>query len=151
MMLEIINSRGCYASEDAKDGLKEHGSEHGLAHEDAYRIVQLAAFNAHRVSMFWRNLRKKQIESHEQAEEVFLKFAEHVVHVNTYDHLASIIANGCLTHTDELDLSEDEVNKWNEILKKIFSVKENVESWKEIFTISYQLRNEDALFEELEQ
>ncbi len=151
MMLEIINSRGCYASEDAKDWLKEYGVAHGLAHEDAYRIVQLAAFNAHQIGLFRQNLRKMQMESHKQVEEFFVKFKEHMAHVDTYDHLADIIANGCLTHTDELDLSEDEVNKWNEILKKIFADKRNFESWKEIFSISYHLRNEAILFEELEQ
>jgi len=149
MIMEIINSRGCYASEDAKDWLKEHGAEFGLSHEDAYRIVQLAAFNAHHVSLFRQNLRQGKIESYVQAEEVFAKVKEHVAHVNSYDHLAVIIANGNLIFSDELGLSEDDVSKWNEILRKIFMIKENVESFKEIFTITYQLREEETLFEEL--
>jgi len=146
MMMEIFNSRGCYASEDAKDWLKEHGAEFGLSHEDAYRIVQLAAFNAHKVSLFRQNLRQGKIESYVQVEEVYAKVTEHMAHVNSYDHLAVIIANGSLNYSDELDLSEDEVNKWNEILRKIFFVKENVESFKEIFSITYQLRGEEVLF-----
>ena len=154
MMIEIKNSRGCYASEDAKDWLKEHGAEFELPHEDAYRIVQLAAFNAHKVSLFRQNLRQGKIESYVQAEEVFAKLREQVAHVNSYDHsydhLAVIIANGSLNYSDELDLSEDEVSKWNEILRKIFTVKKNVESFKNIFSITYQLRGEDELFKKYE-
>lgn len=46
MMDEIAGSRGVYASEEAKDFLKVNLAPMGLSHEDAYRIVQLAAFNA---------------------------------------------------------------------------------------------------------
>ena len=45
MLLEIIDSRGCYASNEAKEVLRQLGVQYGLTTEDAYRIIQLAAFN----------------------------------------------------------------------------------------------------------
>src|SRR6185436_1031469 len=45
MALELEESRKCYASDEAKERLKEIAQPFGLSGEEAYRIVQLACFN----------------------------------------------------------------------------------------------------------
>jgi adenylosuccinate lyase len=151
MMIEIINSRGCYASEDAKDWLKEHGAKFGLAHEDAYRIVQLAAFNVFEVSMYRQNLRVNPLDSFEKAEKTLNTMYEQLRHAsdNAHTGIDDIIMDGKLTYTAELDIAPEEIERWNTILNELFDDFKNIESFKEIFSIKYQLRNEHFLFEEL--
>jgi len=120
MMKEIEGSKGCYASEDAKDWLKEKGSQFGLKHEDAYRIVQLAAFNAHWLKDV--NMSIKDLISQGKLQAM----------------------------PDNLETSAEEINSWQEKLKEIFSLPSNRESWEHIFEIQYHLRNEKYLFEEIE-
>ena len=119
MLKEIANSKGCYASEDAKDWLKEKGAQFGLKHEDAYRIVQLAAFNAH-----WLNGVNDSIK--ELISQAKLQ-----------------------PMPDNLEASAEEISVWLEKLKNIFALPANLESWNKIFEIDYHLRNEKYLFEEL--
>ena len=45
MLRELLDLRGCYAAAEAKEFLKEHGAVYELSAQDAYDIVQLAAFN----------------------------------------------------------------------------------------------------------
>ncbi|MCX6745549.1 MAG: lyase family protein [Candidatus Parcubacteria bacterium] len=151
MMIEIINSRGCYASEDAKDWLKEHGAELGLSHEDAYRIVQLAAFNVHEVSLYRQNLRANPSDSFEKAEKTLNTMYEQLRHAsdNAHTGIDDVIMDGKLTYTAELDITPEEIERWNTILNELFDDFKNIESFKEIFSIKYQLRNEHFLFEEL--
>jgi adenylosuccinate lyase len=121
MLKEIENSKGCYASEDAKDWLKQKGSQFGLKHEDAYRIVQLAAFNAHWLKGVNESI--KDLISQAKLQPM----------------------------PDNLDAGAEDVNFWREKLKEIFSVPANQKSWAQIFDIEYHLRNENYLFEELKQ
>jgi len=119
MMKEIENSKGCYASEDAKDWLKEKGSQFGLKHEDAYRIVQLAAFNAHWLKDVNESI--KDLISQAKLQPM----------------------------PENLEASPEEIGVWQEKLKNIFALPANQESWNKIFEIDYHLRNEKYLFEEL--
>jgi len=149
MMIEIINSRSCYASEDVKDWLKEKVAEYGLQHEDAYRMVQLAAFNCHQVSLFRENIRKRSIPSFDAAAGLYRSLLEHLRHTDDYVTLEEIIRNGKLVPSEELEASAEQVAQWNEILLRIFADEQNQQSFKQLFTIAYQLRNEHILFEEL--
>jgi adenylosuccinate lyase len=151
MMKEIIRSRGCYASEDAKDWLKKIGSEFELTHEAVYRLVQLACFNAHQISKIRSDLRSMPVASLEQAEKDIITMREEMQKeaLGNSRGLYVIISQAELVHTSELEIMAGEINGWNEVLRKIFSEGENLKSFKEIFSLEYQLRGEPALFKEL--
>ena len=149
MMIEIINSRGCYASEDAKDWLKEKVAEYGLRHEDAYRMVQLAAFNCHQVSLYRMNIRTHPIPSLSFAAGLYGTLQQQLRHVDNDVTLGEIIKNAKLVASEELETSAEQVASWNNVLARIFEDKKNCAEFDELFTIAYQLRGEDTLFEEL--
>jgi len=151
MMREIINSRGCYASEDVKDWLKKIGAEFELTHENVYRLVQLACFNVHQISRLRQSLRELQVASLSQAEKDLIDMQEEMQENPGQDvkGLFEIITQAGLVLTTELEVEEIEIETWNFILRKIFSEGDNLKSFKEIFTLKYQLRGEPALFEEL--
>jgi adenylosuccinate lyase len=144
MMLEIINSKGCYASEDAKDWLKEKFTELKLKHEDAYRIVQLASFRAHQVHEKRQDLRDKSFSSLSQADEfwqwIYIRFFEHV-------NIMDIIESGQLMPHSELEASQQEIDNWNDILQYLFMDGKTAESWKKLFSLEYQLRGEPYIFQ----
>lgn len=144
MMLEINNSRGCYASEDAKDWLKDRFAELGLKHEDAYRIVQLASFLAHQVDDERQALRSKPFDSLTEANE-FKKWLE-IQNFAELDIMDIIEDNKLAPHPD-LGASEEEIAKWNDVLAGLFLDSDNAESWERLFSLEYQLRGESAIFE----
>lgn len=147
MMKEIIGSRGCYASEDAKDFLKEKGAKYDLEHEDAYRIVQLASFMAHQVDMFRQSLRRKPAKSHNQAQILLNKLREHERHQDNDDSIQFIISQARLSAVPDFDYTEEQINAWNKVLRKIYKTKKNQEEWAKLFTVAYQLRGESILFD----
>jgi adenylosuccinate lyase len=147
MLLEIAESRGCYASSEAKEVLRELGVGHGLNTEDAYRIVQLAAFNAFEASEEIKDLRNSPPKSFEEADAMLLKFQQ--LQKTEVISIKDIIARGELKTSPELEATEKEIKRWNEILKKIFSNPENIERWNRIFQPSYLLKNEAKLFKEI--
>jgi adenylosuccinate lyase len=146
MLLEIAESRGCYASSEAKEVLRELGVGYGLNTEDAYRIVQLAAFNAFEASEEINDLRNNPPKSFEEANAMLLKFQQ--LQKTEVISIKDIIARGELKTSPELEATEKEIKRWNEVLKKIFSNPENIERWNRIFQPSYLLKNEAKLFEE---
>ena len=145
MMIEILNSKGCYASEEAKNWLKVKGAEYGLAHEDAYRIVQLAAFLAHLPDKSRQELRQNPPQSYQTAESNLKNLKIN----NQQKSIEIIIANGELEIISDLELNQKEINRWKEVLSKIFANKDNLAEWQNLFSISYHLRNEKYLFEDL--
>jgi hypothetical protein len=44
---------------------------------------------------------------------------------------------------------DQRVEDWNQILLLVFSTREIVQEWDKLFTITYQLKGEDYLFEQL--
>jgi len=149
MMIEIINSRGCYASEDIKDWLKEKVTEFKLGHEDAYRMVQLAAFNCHKVSLYRTNIRTHPIESLDLVAGIYSELKSHLRHTDDYITLGEILKNAMLEPSGELGASIKQVANWNNVLKEIFSNKQNCEEFGKLFDIAYHLRGENFLFEAL--
>ncbi len=147
MFQEIILSRGCYASEDAKDWLKERVAAFELAHEDAYRMVQVASFLAHQTSAQRQTIRGTKIESYEQAQELLVHNAD--AFITSADEIISIkeiIELADLRPWPELDIDQAKVNGWNSVLDKIFSCPENLQSWNQLFAFEYQLRGEPSIF-----
>lgn len=76
MLLQIVKTRGCYASADAKEFILEKGAKFGLAKQDAYRIVQLAAFNIHEPTEERKKYREQLPASIDEADSSLLGFKE---------------------------------------------------------------------------
>jgi len=147
MMREIINSRGCYASTEVKKFLAEKGVNFGLSAEEAYRIVQLAGFNAFSPSPRDIQIRQRLPISLMEADCVLSTFRERqsVEQISIED----IITEAKIEVSPELAARLEEVNKWNDILKRIFQDNANLVAFCHNFSISYLLRNEEIIFKEI--
>ncbi len=147
MLWEIINSRGCYASSEAKEVLKELGLPFDLTSEEAYRIVQLAAFNAFEPEGISHILRDSLPSSFIEADKWLLRLKHAEQQPPT--SIQTVIAKGQLKTSAQLEATEKDVSKWNDVLKKIFERPENRKRWDEVFLPSYLLRNEATLYREI--
>ena len=137
MLREIVNLRGCYASNHAKSFLKKNGFQV----EDAYRIVQLAAFNA------FRDIKITTQESFDFADSLACG-NEKMFHQELIS-IQEIISQGKLQVSDELEANNDKVEKWNSLLKELFKDENILVSWGEGFKPSYLLRNEKYLYRKI--
>jgi adenylosuccinate lyase len=146
MLLEVINSRGCYASGEAKTFLAERGVPFGLTAEEAYLIVQLAAFNAFRPQPDAEELRSGPPISFEVAEWWLARFQS--IKMKPPVSIQDIIIQGKLETSPELEASADEVARWNKILADIFRQEKNSAEFRAIFSVPYLLRNEKKLYQE---
>jgi adenylosuccinate lyase len=147
MLKEIINSRGTYASDEAKAFLAEHFSGEGVEAEAAYRVIQLAAFNVFEPRGFWAEARKNIPGNLEEAQALLEKgLKEPSVAV---ENIRDWISNARLEYTDTLDITEEQVRDYNRLLKTLFLRPGILEKWEEIFKITYLLKQEAYLFEEL--
>jgi adenylosuccinate lyase len=147
MFAEIIASCGCYAAGEAKEFLRHHGAKYGLPAEDAYRIVQLAAFNAFAPYKDAKELRLNPPTSFADAEKALLLFRDRCVYKSVSIH--RIISNSDLVVSDQLEADQDTVDRWNGLLKTIFSNADVCNKWDQIFTPSYLLKGEDTLYKEI--
>jgi len=147
MLWEVIDSRGCYASGEAKKFLAKKGVPFSLSSEEAYRIVQLAAFNVFEPSTEARQLRRNPPTSLDQANELLLRFqvAPRPVPVSIKD----IMLNGELKPSSELEATEANVQKWNEVLRQIFQDQGSTKEFHQIFSAPYLLRHEAKLYQEI--
>lgn len=148
MLLEVIESRGCYASQDAKELLEELCAPRGITAEEAYRIVQLAAFNCFEADGNAKRLRAKPPQNPQECDEALFA-AQKDASQKPLVSIQRILYNGSLKPSPELEATADEVNRWNRILKQTLSERENFRRWNEIFLPSYQLRNEVTLYREI--
>jgi hypothetical protein len=146
MLLEIIDSRGCYAAGEAKEFLRQHGAAFGLSTEDAYRIVQLAAFNVFEPSPKFKEAREKDCKSLQDADFLMLEIA--AAEKNPVTSIQSLILKGMLRASTQLEATNEIINRWNRILIQVFSGK-SITEWNDIFRPSYLLRNEDKLYQEI--
>jgi len=151
MYQEIIGSRGCYASDEAKNFLGVKLPEHGFSAEDAYRIVQLAAENAHNPGEDLRKVRRYQPKSLVDTEKLFEIVEEDCFNNNPIDgdSIEDIILNGRLVVSPDLKAEAAQVTIWNKSLEKVFSDDENKKMWSRLFKPAYLLRHEPFLFEKV--
>ncbi|MFA5877982.1 MAG: lyase family protein [Candidatus Staskawiczbacteria bacterium] len=147
MLAEIVDSCGCYAAGEAKEFLRQHGAEYGLSAEDAYRIIQLAAFNAFAADEHTKTLRRNLPESFEEADSFLLAFRRRPVIKPISIHETILL--GKLAVSEQLEATLEIVDAWNSLLKRIFSDPNVCEEWNLIFTPSYLLLGEDTLFKEI--
>jgi adenylosuccinate lyase len=147
MLWEILESRGCYASSEAKDIVQELGAPLGLTREEAYRIVQLAAFNIHEPTRSVREFRRFVPNSLEQAGKQLDAYESPAN--EKWNNLRRYIARGDLRCSEELDATEEQVERWNGILHQIFSNQEILSRWFRIFEPVNLLANEDILYKKI--
>lgn len=147
MLLEIVESRGCYASSEAKTVLNEIGISHGLTTEEVYRIIQLAAFNAFGSTEEIKKIRTNLSQSLAEADKLLTEFQQ--IPKPPLVSIQEIIAEGKLRMSNELEATEENVQEWNRVLKKIFQNQVNLEHWNQIFLPSYHLKNEKKLYQEI--
>lgn len=150
MLIEIYNTRGCYASSEAKEVLKKLGVKHELSADECYRIVQLAAFNVFEPSREIKDIQAVPPRSLNEAEKLFHQFPE-IIESNSFlkETIQILIPHGKLRYTEQLDINEKKIQRWNNILCTIFSNMENLKQWNIIFLPSFLLRNEDTLFKNM--
>jgi len=147
MLREIQESRGCYAAEEAKGFLKEEGFAHGLSAEDAYRIVQLAAFNVHEPSSFELSLRSNLPETPAAIDLNFEEFGQ--IQPAARESIQQLVAEGHLHVSPELKATEDDVNRWNDLLLTIFSDVKSRARWNDLFRISNIVASEQILYDKI--
>jgi adenylosuccinate lyase len=144
MLLEIIESRGTYASDEAKELLKEFCVCHDITAEECYRMIQLASFNAFEPRKEAESLRLNQVKSLEESGRMLSEFAQ--IPAREPVSIKDIIAKGELRLSPQLAATVEDIAKWNAILKEVFEDTENIRRWEQIFTPSYLLRNEAMLY-----
>lgn len=148
MLLEIYESRGCYASAEAKKFLKEKGTDYGLAAEDAYRIIQLAAFNVFDPPAEIREVRNYSPSSFVEADTLLTRFLK--ISRAPVASIEGLVWEGALySMPDQLDISRETVQHWNYCLRQMFLNSENLSDWRNLFTPSYLLQNEAKLYQEI--
>lgn len=142
MLKEIYDSCGCYASNQAKEILKEF-----IDVEDAYKIVQLAAFNAFEPKKEVMMIRKKTPRSFNEADELAMMDPD-VFYENPIS-IKEIISKGKLRVSPQLESPEKNVEAWNKKLQEVFQNPENVNCWDQIFRPSYLLKDEETLYRQI--
>ncbi|MDP3244273.1 MAG: lyase family protein [bacterium] len=151
MLREIIESRGCYASNVAKEFLKEKGEQVGLSAEDAYRIVQLAAFNAFTPSERVLRVRRTIPESFDRVPSLLTDIrCEIVGYPLAGASIEDIIREGRLfALPEQLEASGEQVVRWNVKLQKLLSQDGLAEQWRQLFQPAHLLRNEAVLYQKI--
>lgn len=148
MLREIVESRGCYASSVAKDFLKQHGSKVGIADEDAYRIIQLSAFNVHEPDAFSRSIRQVSVLDDVETDQAYAQFAENLGKSSPLpESIEEVIATGQLRVSDELGADRGTVETWNLRLVQLFSDRKMREEWHELFKLSNRMAGERVVFD----
>ncbi|MFA5753917.1 MAG: lyase family protein [Patescibacteria group bacterium] len=150
MLDEVVDSRGTYAAGEAKEFLKKHLTASDLGHEDVYRIVQLASFNAFFPSVRRLMIRDNIPESYDEA----FKNLEAISKLNDEPRtsIKDIIRRGELRFSSELDIPETEVRRYNACLKEFFDSiapdhSQRLEVWEKVFNPAERLKYEDILFQ----
>ncbi len=147
MLLGIIESRGCYASGEAKEVLKAMMVVYGVGSNEAYDIVQLAAFKVFEPDKNELRLREFPVTSFDESDQVF-KIFEKMPKAKSLS-IRQVISEGELAVSPLLAATQEQIDGWNIILKKIFRNRENLDKWNEIFKPSYLLKNENKLYEQI--
>ena len=147
MLLELLELRGCYAAAEAKEKLKELGEHHGLSADDAYGIVQLAAFNIFAPYANALKIREQIPQSLEEAADMLKKMR--LIPPQPHQSIECLIASGDLHATSELSYNQETVTRWNDTLKLIFSTADAGQAWADVFDLTKLLKHEAVLFQKV--
>ncbi len=147
MLQEIIDSRGTYASSEAKEFLKEHLCPLGFSHEDVYRLVQLACFNIFEADSSRLEIRDRRHKSFAEAELSLRELS--ALRPQSRIGLEEIISQAKLRYSAELEIDKFKVDIFNEKLESIFANQTTKAKWSEIFEPKNLLKHEALLFQEI--
>ena len=147
MLLEVIESRGCYATGEAKKFLGNKGAVRGFIPEEAYRMVQLAAFNVFEPGFEAKQLRENPPTSLAQADEILLGFQKLPRPLPI--SIEEVLLNGKLQISSQLEATEADVERWNNFLKNIFCHPLNRKEFSRMFSVPHLLRNETRIYQEI--
>lgn len=150
MLRDIIDTRGNWAAGPAKEFLRERLVAQGITTEDAYRMLQLAAFNAFEPSEASRRIRETGFDSIKAAETAMgsIQAARLLGHEEPVS-IQRILATGILRVNSELDATEEQVRAWNKALLSFFSTEESKQAWRKVFSLQERLKDEDYLFQQI--
>lgn len=158
MMKEIVQLKGLYASDEAKNFLGKLLAQKGFGAEIAYRMVQLASFQLKAPDALSKDIRGDLPISLDQADHWLGRFYdEDKKDLNqklpepgeVRAHLCPLIAQGKLKAMKELDHSSETISEWNRILRDVFDSTETKREWYFLFRPSNLLANEAHLFKEV--
>jgi len=150
MLLEIIESCGCFASNAAKEFLKTRAAGAGISVEEAYRIVQIASFNAQEPSETTRSVRDDMNSSPSSWEKAKAGIRElRETDWRKTKSIQTIIEEAQLKPSDQLEASEGDVGRWNAALTTIFIPSDVHDEWAQLFDIEVLLRDEGTLFDKV--
>jgi adenylosuccinate lyase len=148
MLEEIYESRGVYASSEAKEFLKDRLKN--LEYEDIYRIVQIACFNIFEPSRKRLLIRNIMPASLIEAGNLLITIEDLVTSESAQViSIQDFIPGAQLRPTDSLDITPQQVATYNQALKELFSSPEVTKDWQEIFTPQFILKNEGRLYKEI--
>lgn len=147
MMREIIESRGTWAASRAQVYLKGVLASHGIGSEEAYRIVQLAAFNAFEPSEQSAKIRQLPPASFAEAQEALSHFQ--AIPPTVPISIRAIIRFGKLRVSSVLSHTQETVNKWNRLLEIVFDSPEIIIGWEIVFSIEDALKHENVLYKQI--
>lgn len=150
MLLEVYESRGVYASSEVKEFLKERIAEFGFGYEDAYRIVQLACFNVFN-DLSGDICLTDQIKSFAEAKQALksFKILQENVMTTKVVSIEEFIPMAHLVVSEDLDIKEEQVQRYNDCLKQVFAAEGINKEWQEIFEPEFLLHHQDVLYKDI--
>lgn len=144
MLREVVESRGTFASDEARDFLAQQCGERGIPAEVVYRIVQLASFCVFEPVGFWARARTARPESADDMDALLLVAID--ASVTAPVSIKDIIAKAGLFPVADLEATSDDIAEWNDLLRDIFSNPALSEEWQALFRPSHVLAQEEYLF-----
>jgi len=147
MLYEIHQSCGTYASAEAKAFLKDKLSGQGLAHEDIYRMVQLACFNIFEPDQETLAIRAKIPQSLEEAREnLWLTRRESR---GNFVSLEDFLPQANLKPSDQLGIKPRRIAAYNAALKELFAREEVQKEWHRLFSPAFLMKHEKLLYKKI--
>lgn len=143
MLQEIRETRGTYASDEAKNFLAEELSKRRIPPEVAYRIIQFASFNALEPSQVWAETRARPLSMDEV--DFAITNLDDPPAEDRYT-ICEIVLRGHLRASPELEMDNLDVDSCNRLLREVFHDRDTESRWRELFMPSRLLLQEDHLF-----
>jgi len=143
MLDEIEHTGGSYAAGAAAGVLKLLGVNHGLSAEEAYRVIQLAAF------IVYDSRRPASIPIPQSLEEACTALRNIDNTRSTPLTLFSVLVNGTLVVNSGLAATQEDVDCWNATLQKMFEGDEQQLVLREAFDLEAILGEEEHLINKL--
>lgn len=144
MLREIVESRGTFASDEAKDFLAQECAKRAIPAEVAYRIVQLASFCVFYPTGSWARMRIARPESLSGTDA--LLSAAMKAEIPAPVSIKDIMESARLFPVPALEATSDDVTEWNRLLREIFSDSALLTAWHALFLPSHVLQREEHLF-----